>query len=222
MLPVNKNSRVRLYQRKRFSFVATRKHAMRIPTIRGIIDRRILANFHIDHKVMANILPAPFRPKIVNGYAIGGVCLIRLTGIRPKFFPLPWGINSENAAHRIAVEWDIDGETQEGVYIPRRDTNSRLNRLAGGTIFPGVHHHARFTVSENANQYSVKYKVMMASYRYTFQENKANVYLPRLCLPLCPKPLSFLGVARWDILMQENLANTMAWKCSAITGMPMH
>lgn len=104
---------------------------------------------------MAAVLPKPFRPKLVEGYAIGGICLIRLKRIRPKFFPIPWGISSENAAHRIAVAWDIDGETQEGVYIPRRDTNSRLNSLAGGTIFPGVHHHAQFNVKESGNHFHI-------------------------------------------------------------------
>lgn len=128
---------------------------MRIPVIRGIIDRRILANFHIDPVVMARILPAPFRPKLVNGYAIGGICLIRLTRIRPRFLPFPWGLRSENAAHRIAVEWDIDGQSQEGVFIPRRDTNSRLNTLVGGALFPGIHHHAQFTVKESDDCFSV-------------------------------------------------------------------
>ena len=128
---------------------------MRIPVIRGIIDRRILANFHIDADVMARILPAPFRPKLVSGYAIGGICLIRLKNIRPRFFPLPWGMRSENAAHRFAVQWDDNGEVQEGVYIPRRDTGSRLNSLAGGTIFPGIHHHATFTVEESDDSFSV-------------------------------------------------------------------
>ena len=45
-----------------------------------------------------------------------------------------------------------------GVYIPRRDTNSRLNSLAGGRVFPGIHHHARFTVVEHNDHYSVKMK----------------------------------------------------------------
>lgn len=103
---------------------------MRLPTISGIIDRRILANYRVDPEQMAGVLPKPFRPQIYNGYAIGGICLIRLKNIRPNFLPLPWGLNSENAAHRIAVEWDVDGETKQGVYIPRRDTNSVLNHFA--------------------------------------------------------------------------------------------
>ncbi len=129
---------------------------MRIPVIEGIIDRRILANFRIDPEVMARVLPAPFRPKLIHGYAIGGVCLIRLKNVRPRFMPIPWGIRSENAAHRFAVEWDAEGQTHEGVYVNRRDTDSCLNALAGGRIFPGTHHHAAFTVSESEDHFSVE------------------------------------------------------------------
>jgi len=128
---------------------------MKIPTVSGIIDRRILVNFHIDPSVLAPLLPSPFTPKIINGYAIGGICLIRLKKIKPKSIPLVCGISSENAAHRFAVEWSVDGKTQEGVYIPRRDTDSYLNSLLGGRLFPGVHNHAKFNVRETATNYSV-------------------------------------------------------------------
>lgn len=128
---------------------------MRIPVMRGVIERRILANFHVDAEVMAGCLPSPFRPQLVHGKAMAGICLIRLAKVRPKFFPLPIGIKSENAAHRIAVEWTVNGKDHYGVYIPRRDTSSRLNTWAGGTLFPGEHHHARFNVIENADRLSV-------------------------------------------------------------------
>jgi len=128
---------------------------MRLPAISGIIDRRILANFRIDPAYVAKVLPPPFRPHLYGGWAIGGICLIRLKQVRPKFLPIPVGLGSENAAHRIAVEWDANGETKQGVYIPRRDTSSRLNSWAGGRIFPGVHHHARFQVAEHGHRYSI-------------------------------------------------------------------
>lgn len=128
---------------------------IRLPAVRGIIDRRILANYRLDPGRTAAALPAPFRPQLVGGHAVGGICLIRLTRVRPKALPLPWGIRSENAAHRIAVEWEDGGVTRTGVYIPRRDTDSRLNALAGGRVFPGVHHHARFEVAETTDRFSV-------------------------------------------------------------------
>jgi hypothetical protein len=128
---------------------------MKIPAMSGVIDRRILANFRVDPAYMRGALPAPFRPQIVNGYSIGGICLIRLKQVRPKWFPFSWGMGSENAAHRIAVEWESGGRTMHGVYIPRRDTSSVLNSLVGGRVFPGVHHHAHFSVSEGDSRYSV-------------------------------------------------------------------
>lgn len=129
---------------------------MKLPVVRGTIDRRILANYRIDPIIIGAVLPPPFRPKIVNGFAIGGICLIRLKSIRPRFFPFRCGLGSENAAHRIAVEWEVDGELREGVFVPRRDTNSFLNTLVGGRIFPGVHHHAAFDVKESSDTLSVE------------------------------------------------------------------
>ncbi|MFC6998806.1 DUF2071 domain-containing protein [Rufibacter roseus] len=131
---------------------------MKIPTIKGTIDRRILINFQVDKEVVTKFLPKPFRPKLVEDKAIVGICLIRLKGIRPKGLPEAFGISSENGAHRIAVEWTEEGVTKEGVYIPRRDTSSKLNSLAGGRVFPGVHHLADFNVNEKGGQYSVNFK----------------------------------------------------------------
>lgn len=129
---------------------------MRIPVIRGVIDRRILVNYRIDPAALRKVLPEPFRPQLVEGVGIGGICLIRLMHVRPRAFPAFLGTSSENAAHRIAVEWDQGGEVRAGVYIPRRDTSSRLNTLLGGRVFPGVHHHARFESHEQAGRYSVR------------------------------------------------------------------
>jgi hypothetical protein len=129
---------------------------VRIPIVRGTIDRRILVNFRVDPTVLERLVPAPFRPKLVNGFGMAGVCLIRLKHIRPRWLPPALGLTSENAAHRIAVEWERNGEHRQGVFIPRRDTSSRLNTLVGGHLFPGEHQHARFQVHEEQNRYAVR------------------------------------------------------------------
>ncbi len=128
---------------------------MNIPSVKGTIARRILVNFRADAAVVAAQLPAPFRPKLQHGFAVVGICLIRLKNIRPALSPLPCGITSENAAHRIAVEWDEGGQTREGVFIRRRDTDSRLNSWSGGRVFPGEHHLARFEVRETEAEFAV-------------------------------------------------------------------
>ncbi len=126
---------------------------MKIPAVRGVIDRRILVNFQVEPDALQRVLPAPLRPKLVDGVGIGGICLIRLREIRPRFVPRVFGIGSENAAHRIAVLLPGGGE---GVFIPRRDTTSTLNALAGGRLFPGRHHLARFEVDEQGDHYAVR------------------------------------------------------------------
>lgn len=128
----------------------------RLPRIRGVIDRRMLVNFRCDPKALARVLPRPFRPKLMKGFGMAGICLIRLRNVRPAGIPAMFGLGSENAAHRIAVEWDDGDETREGVFIPRRDTNSPLNRLAGGRMFPGVHHSAEFQVRETDEKFELE------------------------------------------------------------------
>jgi uncharacterized protein YqjF (DUF2071 family) len=128
---------------------------MKIPVVRGVIDRRILVNYHVDPTVLESLLPSPFRPRITHGVGMVGICLIRLQQIRPRFLPSWLGISSENAAHRTAVEWDEDGKAREGVYVRRRDTNSRIHLLLGGRLFPGIHHPATFAVEERADRLDV-------------------------------------------------------------------
>src|SRR5688572_30949168 len=129
---------------------------MRLPTIQGTIRRRILANFRVDPEVMQKQMPARFRPKLHDGFAVAGICMIRLEHIRPKLMPEVVGVDSENAAHRVAVLWDEDGRTNEGVFISRRDTNSRLNLLMGGRVFPGEHHESTFEVQESGAAINIR------------------------------------------------------------------
>ena len=123
---------------------------MKLPTIEGVIRRRILVNYRVKPELITPLLPSCFRPHLINGQAIAGICLIRLEHIRPKGLPAAIGVSSENAAHRIAVLWnDQRGITREGVFIPRRDTGSYVNHIAGGRVFPGQHHMATFSVRES-------------------------------------------------------------------------
>jgi hypothetical protein len=129
---------------------------MKLPKVHGVIGRRLLVNFRVEPDVIQRQLPAPFRPKLYDGHAVAGICLIRLEDIRPKHFPGMLGLSSENAAHRIAVVWDDDTGSHEGVYIPRRDTGSLMNHLAGGRLFPGEHHRANFRVEDEVDRISLE------------------------------------------------------------------
>jgi hypothetical protein len=123
----------------------------------SVIERRLLVNYRVDPVIAANLPPTPLRPQLVNGWAVAGICLIRLGRLRPSWIPGWAGMRSENAAHRIAVEWDEMGGRQSGVYIPRRDSNSLVTVLAGGRLFPGKHHRASFDVRESARNLHVAF-----------------------------------------------------------------
>ena len=99
---------------------------MRASAIKATMQRRILVNYRVEPEALAAVLPAPFRPALVGGYGVAGICLIRMGSIRPSGLPAVMGVTSENAAHRVAVEWDTPEGPVTGVYIPRRDTSSRL------------------------------------------------------------------------------------------------
>jgi len=119
-----------------------------LPSLAGTVERRLLVNYRVDPDVMTRLLPRPLRPQLVRGWAVAGLCLIRLGHLRPRRLPAGWGVRSENAAHRVAVEWDTPDGTACGVFVARRDTGSWVNAAVGGRAYPGVHGRARFRVRE--------------------------------------------------------------------------
>lgn len=127
-----------------------------LPVIEGLLDRRILLNYHFDLEFLGKFLPPPFEARAHKGRGVGGICMIRFRALRPRGLPSIFGINSENAAHRIAVQWNDKGVRRDGVFIPRRDTASPFNYWAGGSIFPGIFDRASFKVEENGTRYKVE------------------------------------------------------------------
>lgn len=122
----------------------------------SVIERRVLVNYRTAPEVTARLLPAPLRPQVVGGWAVSGICLIRLGGVRPA--GVPFGLRSENAAHRIAVEWNTADGVARGVYIPRRETGSRINSWAGGRVFPGWHYLSHFDVRETRDEMRIGFR----------------------------------------------------------------
>jgi hypothetical protein len=130
---------------------------MRQPRLSSVVERRLLVNYRLAPEAAARLLPGGLRPQLVRGHAVAGICLLRLGDVRPSWAPKTVGLRSENAAHRIAVEWDGPDGVETGVYIPRRDTASLLNTWAGGRLFPGEHGRADFEVRETPGELHVAY-----------------------------------------------------------------
>ncbi|RFA11150.1 hypothetical protein B7R54_07425 [Subtercola boreus] len=126
-----------------------------MPDLSATIERRLLVNYRVDPAVALALLPPGLRPQLVDGSAVAGICLIRLGDLRPARVRPRIGWRAENAAHRIAVEWDTPGGPASGVYIPERHSASWLAVAAGERVFPGIHRHARFTSDESAGRMHV-------------------------------------------------------------------
>ena len=127
---------------------------MELPVLNGIIDRRILINYRINPEVVKSLLPPHLDPLIINGYASGGICLLRLKNIGLKYSLSFSRITSENAAHRFLITYRKGKEIVKGVYIPRRDTDSQLNVLLAGKLFSWPHYPAVFEVEEGNGRYA--------------------------------------------------------------------
>src|SRR5262249_61907695 len=80
---------------------------LRAPPLRAVMQSRILVNFRVDPHILANALPPPFRPALVHGYGVAGICLIRVARIRPLTLPAccgrPYQDSSLLARYRLVV-----------------------------------------------------------------------------------------------------------------------
>jgi len=126
-----------------------------MPVLDGVIDRRILINYRVHPEAVKSLVPAHLEPLVVNGYASAGICLLRLKDIGFKHAPRLLRITSENAAHRFLVSYRDGNKQVQGVYIPRRDTDSRLNVLLAGKLLSWPHYPATFHSSEANGHYAV-------------------------------------------------------------------
>lgn len=129
---------------------------MRAPVLEGRIERRVLLDHAVDTEVAARLLPSGFEPRLLDGRAVVGVCLIRLADVRPVGMPAWLGRSVEAAAHRVSVWREGPDGPEAGVYVPRRDTTSWAATMAGGRVWPGVHHRAAVTVRRSAKELSVE------------------------------------------------------------------
>ena len=121
---------------------------VRTPVLLATLERRLLVIYRLEPEAVVHLVPAPFWPQLVNGFAVGSLTLDHVTGLRPRRLPSAAGFASENAAHRIAVEWLQNGRTATGTFVLVRHTSSRRIAALGDRFFPGQRERAGFEVED--------------------------------------------------------------------------
>jgi hypothetical protein len=122
---------------------------MKLPVVQGVIRRRLLVNFRVDPEVMARHLPPPFRPKLHHGFAIAGICLIRLERVS-WMNRLAGGRLFPGRQHAAEFEVEDDG-TGIDLRMRSRDGTTRVE-VAGTTapqlpetsVFASLHEASNF------------------------------------------------------------------------------
>jgi len=131
---------------------------VRVALVRGVIERRLLVAYRLDPDVAQNLLPAPFRTRLISGYAVAGIALARLGQLRPAGLPSVGGLTRESATHGIAVEWESARDLHTGVYVLHRDSGAPTGAPGDGV---GPRRHLRrtpqFTVDERTDGLHVAY-----------------------------------------------------------------
>lgn len=122
------------------------------PALHGRIARRILVDWMVAPERTTAVLPPGLTPRLVEGQAVVGICLIEFDGLRPKGLPAAIGRPVSAVAHRISVE---DETGRSGVYVPRRDTPSLAAQAVGGRLWPGVHGPAAVRWTESDDRIAV-------------------------------------------------------------------
>ena len=98
----------------------------RLAQATGILEETVLLNFRTDAEVLRKLLPAPFEPRLVDGYGLVGILLFRMRDLAcetQRGLPSP---PSEHVLYRVAVSWEQGMRRFHGMYVLRHEVNTRL------------------------------------------------------------------------------------------------
>lgn len=128
---------------------------MHTPPLRGRCKWRALFAWKLDPVVARRLVPAPLRPKLVQGHALAAVDTMGLQGLRPRMVPGPLGLSLGLCSHLIAAEWKDGQRYRDVLYVIRRDVDVHVLGRAGGLLLPGKSHGARIQSNEGLSDISI-------------------------------------------------------------------
>jgi hypothetical protein len=115
---------------------------MKAPALAAVMERRILVNYRVDPDLLSSYLPAPFRPALVGGHGVAGICLIRLGRTRPAGLPggrlFPGYLHlARFRAHEDGEGYQIQVASRDGIVHIEVEAH-RAGELPPGSIFTSL------------------------------------------------------------------------------------
>lgn len=110
--------------------------------LRGTIRHRLLLTYRVDPEWLRRSLPPGFAPTVVDGAALGGLCLLAWQGLGPDWAPRGAGLDAVGVAERWFAH-RVGRRHVPGLVIPRRWMHGRAatwatRRVAGGHVRPAT------------------------------------------------------------------------------------
>jgi Uncharacterized conserved protein (COG2071) len=99
-----------------------------------------LVNFSIDAAELRDLIPAPIKPRIVQGRAMVSMVDVRLRNMHAKSALLPFNFHYQHIGLRVLVEdarWNAEN-TNKGIYFLRSFTDSPM-MVFGGNLLTNYH-----------------------------------------------------------------------------------
>jgi hypothetical protein len=108
------------------------------------------------------------------------------------------------------------------VFIPRRDTNSLINRAAGGRVFPGEHHAAKFEVTEEGRNISLAMNAMDGSISVSVSATAADALPASSCFASVQEASSFFepGALGYSATRSGESSTGFSWARNPGTSRP--
>ncbi len=123
----------------------------------GNLEDCWLITYQSPEKVIQDLLPKPFEAVTKDGYAFWNVVICRLTGMRPRWFPL--GIDYWHVAYRTLAKFTTkEGEVIEGLYFFRSDSQPGWLAPLGNLMTEFNFHPAKIQVEKNVKE--VRFEVL--------------------------------------------------------------
>ncbi len=106
-----------------------------VPHLVGTVDRRFLITYPLSPDSLEPYLPPGSELETFAGKAWVSVCAVRISGLRPSWWPKPFGIHAQYVIYRTVATLPFpDRKSRRSVLILEANLNTRLATILAGKV----------------------------------------------------------------------------------------